>query len=107
MLEYLMSVKLLTEHHLEFLSLKKGCTGSSESTLVKMPHYWKSRHSSFIDCHIKHKYFHFQPSLNETEDEGYAEKSDSDPPTPPPENTSVLGELIVTHLPHHQKIHQF
>ena len=30
-----MSVKLLTEHHLEFLSLKRGCTGSSESTLVK------------------------------------------------------------------------
>ena len=29
-----MSVKLLTEHHLEFISLKGGCTGSSESTLV-------------------------------------------------------------------------
>ena len=28
-----MSVKLLTEHHLKFLSLG-GCTGSSESTLV-------------------------------------------------------------------------
>ena len=37
-----MSVKLLTEHNLEFLSLKGGCTGSSESTLVKMPHCWKS-----------------------------------------------------------------
>ena len=37
-----MSVKLLTEHHLEFLSLKGGRTGSSESTLVKMPHCWKS-----------------------------------------------------------------
>ena len=32
--EYSMSVKLLTEHHLEFISLKGGCTGSSESTLV-------------------------------------------------------------------------
>ena len=42
-LEYSMSVKLLTEHYLEFLSLKGGCTGSSESTLVKMPHCWKSR----------------------------------------------------------------
>ena len=31
-----MIVKLLTEHHLEFLSLKGGCRGSSESTLVKM-----------------------------------------------------------------------
>ena len=37
-----MSVKLLTEHHLEFLSLKVGCTGSSESTLDRMPHCWKS-----------------------------------------------------------------
>ena len=37
-----MSVELLTEHHLEFLSLKGGCTASSESTLVKMPHCWKS-----------------------------------------------------------------
>ena len=37
-----MSVKLLTEHHLEFLYLKGGCTGSSKSTLVKMPHCWKS-----------------------------------------------------------------
>ena len=33
---------LLTEHHKEFLSLKGGCTGSSESTLVKMPYCWKS-----------------------------------------------------------------
>ena len=42
-----MIVKLLTEHHLEFLSLKGGCRGSSESTLVKMPHCWKS-HLSYI-----------------------------------------------------------
>ena len=34
--------KLLTEHHLEFLSLKGGCRGSSESTHVKMTHCWKS-----------------------------------------------------------------
>ena len=31
-------LKLLTEPHLAFLSLKGGCTGLSESTLVKMPH---------------------------------------------------------------------
>ena len=31
-----MSVKLLTEHHLEFLCLTGGCTGSYESTHVKM-----------------------------------------------------------------------
>ena len=38
-----MIVKLLTEHHLESLSLKGCCRGSSESTHVKMPHCWKSR----------------------------------------------------------------
>ena len=37
-----MIVKLLTEHHLKFLSLKGGCRGSSESTHVEMPHCWKS-----------------------------------------------------------------
>ena len=37
-----MSVKLLTEYHLEFLSLKGGCTGSSKSIHVKMPYCWKS-----------------------------------------------------------------
>ena len=49
-LEYYMSVKLLTEHHLEFLSLKGGCTGLSESTLVKMPHCWKSHHIDHWKC---------------------------------------------------------
>ena len=40
-----MSVKLLTEHHLEFLSLTGGCIGSSESTLVKLLE---------ISCHGSH-----------------------------------------------------
>ena len=40
-LDYSMTViKLLTEHHLEFLSLKGGLTGPSKSTLVKMPYCW-------------------------------------------------------------------
>ena len=43
-----MSVKLLTGRHLDFLSLKGGCTGSSESTLVKMPHCLKSRATAHI-----------------------------------------------------------
>ena len=47
-LEYSMVVKLLTEHHLECLSLKGGCRGSSESTLVKMPHCWKSHVTAYI-----------------------------------------------------------
>ena len=36
-----MTVKLLTKHYLEFLCSKGGRKGSSESTLVKMPHCWK------------------------------------------------------------------
>ena len=38
-----MTVKILTEPHLRFLSLKGGCIDWSESTLVKMQHCWKSR----------------------------------------------------------------
>ena len=41
-LELLMTVKLLAEHHLEYLSLKVCCTGSSESSRVKITHCWKS-----------------------------------------------------------------
>ena len=42
-LDYSMSVELLAEHYLEFLSVKGGCTGLSDSTLVKMSHWWKAR----------------------------------------------------------------
>ena len=44
-----MIVSLLTEHHLDLLSLKGSCRGSSESTLVKMPHCWKSHVISFSE----------------------------------------------------------
>ena len=37
-----MTLRLLTEHHLEFLILKGGCTGSFESIYVKMMYGWKS-----------------------------------------------------------------
>ena len=43
-----MIVKLVTEQHLEFLSLKGGCTGLSEPTLVKMPHCWKSHDTAHM-----------------------------------------------------------
>ena len=52
-----MIVQLLTEHHLEFLSLKAGCRGSSESTLVKMSNCWKSHAAAHIL---------FRPHLNVT-----------------------------------------
>ena len=45
-----MADKLQTEHHLKFLSLKGGCTGLSESTLVKMPHCWNSHVAAHIAC---------------------------------------------------------
>ena len=47
-LKYSMSVKLLTEHLLEVLSLKGGCEGSSESTFVKMSNCWKSHAAAHI-----------------------------------------------------------
>ena len=43
-----MTVKLLTEHHLEFVSLKGGCRGLSESTHVKIPHCLKSHVTAYI-----------------------------------------------------------
>ena len=43
-----MIVKLLTEHHLEFLSLAGGCRGLSESTLVKMSNCWKSHVAAHV-----------------------------------------------------------
>ena len=43
-----MIIKLLTEHHLEFLNLKGGCRGSSESTIVKMSNCWKSHAAAQI-----------------------------------------------------------
>ena len=45
-----MIVKLLTEHHLEFLSFKGGCTGSTESIHVKL------QTSLEITCHLKTMY---------------------------------------------------
>ena len=43
-----MIVKLLAKHHLEFLSLKGGCRGWSEATLVKMSNCWKSHVTAHI-----------------------------------------------------------
>ena len=47
-----MSVKLLIEHHLELLGLNVGYTGSSESTLVKVPHCWKSHVTAQSMLHV-------------------------------------------------------
>ena len=47
-----MIVKLLTEHHLMFVSLKGGCRGSSESTLVKMSNCWNSHAAAHLSIVI-------------------------------------------------------
>ena len=43
-----MSIKLLIGHHLEFLIITRGSTGSSESIYVKIKHCWESR----VPAHI-------------------------------------------------------
>ena len=58
----ILSVKLLTEHHLEFLRLKGGCTGLSVSTLVKIPHCWKSHVTAQIIMRYKGTALYFLPS---------------------------------------------
>ena len=61
-----MIVMLLTEHHLGFLSSKGGCTGSSESILVKTQHCWKTQSAAHILClvcactYIKYKSQHIR-----------------------------------------------
>ena len=62
-----MSVKLLIEHHLEFLSLTGCFTGLSETTLVTMPNCWKSH----VTAHIISYFFSYQ--LSRTSGEGISE----------------------------------
>ena len=58
-----MTVKLLTEHHLEFLSLTGGWTGSSESTHVKMPHVGNhvSRLNLYRGVYVMMVVYYFPP----------------------------------------------
>ena len=60
LLDYSTSVMLLTEHHLEALSLKGGCTGSYESTPVKMPHCWKSHVTAQLSLKLLSGHFYGQ-----------------------------------------------
>ena len=52
-----MNIRLLAEHHLQFLSIKGGCLGSSESTLAHLSKYhifgtYMSRLISFITHYL-------------------------------------------------------
>ena len=59
-----MNVELLTEHHLGFLSLKDGCTCTSESTLVKIPHCLKSHVTAQIYLKFCEKFWFNILSIN-------------------------------------------
>ena len=50
-----MIVKLLTEYHLEVLSLKGGFRDSSESTFFKMSNCWKSHALAQLTRFIKER----------------------------------------------------
>ena len=65
-----MIVKLLTESHLEFLSLKGGCRDSSESTLVKMSNCWKSQTAAQLSCKHSIVYLIVQAALVLLSDNG-------------------------------------
>ena len=56
-----MSVKLLTEHHLEFLRFKRGCTGSSEYTLVKILEITLHGSNVFLCGRLNTTYMHQVP----------------------------------------------
>ena len=58
-----MSVKLLTENHLESLSLFGGCTGSSESILVKMPHCWKLHVTAHLENDFQLHTLFWRPAI--------------------------------------------
>ena len=62
-----MTPRLRTEQHLEFLSLKGGCTGSFESTRVKMPHCWKSHATAQSIYGSAHEIFEHVLSLSSNE----------------------------------------
>ena len=53
-----MSVKLLTKHHLEFLSLKGGHRGSSKSTQ-------KKKKKDLSKCHIVGNLMHWLKCIGE------------------------------------------
>ena len=60
-LDYSIRVKLQKEQHLEFLSLKGGCTGLSESTLAKTPSIYVINKGYFSEA------FLFKPRGGPTE----------------------------------------
>ena len=104
-----MTFRQLTKHHLEFLSLKEGCIGSSESTLVKMPHCWKSH----VTVHICFSVCSLFPgdgdtSIQEWETQIIATTAyDNSPSNRGPQQCGLCGKMFKNsnNLAVHQRIH--
>ena len=63
-----MIVKLLTELRLEFLSLKGGCSGSSEAIHVKMSNCWISHTAAHMIVCLMNQGMSFGGGKAHTED---------------------------------------
>ena len=92
-------VKLLAEHHLQFLSLKVGCTGSSESIHVKMPHCWKSHVTAQIrntprsqNTISKSIQLYFSENITKLEMTQYKRLTRSAKHEPPANTTKIVSE---------------
>ena len=85
-----MTVKLLTEHHFGFLCLKGGCKGSSESTLVNLPHCWKSHVMVHLMAYCPLLVV-FRSSLHSS-----ARKNNTPPPPPPPKKKNKTNKKAKT-----------
>ena len=57
--EYYMTLELLNERRLDFLSLMRGCKGSPESTILKIPQCWKSHVVAYITLVIVCRDFNY------------------------------------------------
>ena len=68
-----MTIKLLTEHHLEFLNSKGGCRGSSEPTHVKIPHCWKPHNAA----RLRFSLFNWQPPKQGRDLEAFVNRVES------------------------------
>ena len=94
-----MSLRLLAEHHLEFLSLRGGCTGASESTHVKMPHFWKSH----VTAHLLSVILHFSANVPENSNINHkvitVSATDLDDPASPSKygevRYSIISKLVI------------
>ena len=89
-----MIVKLPIEHHLEFLSLKGGCIGLSESTLVKMLHCWKSH----VTVHISETSDHSYPLKKYCPKNSDASDSEEDIPRGRQQYGKKLSQPLLLHV---------